>query len=250
MIDFLSAIDPTIKNVISDQIKIAVKNAESGFRDHEADEDVISGDLGGQLRTAVKGRIGNTSWETRSFKLGGRGENAPEKIFGADGVFEIKVYDDVTGELIATKGLPYQAKKNSSSQGLLKQVEKMCSMDCSSIVIDYGPEGFTGIKEKDIIEAAGKIKGVQDAKKKSLADMLSSDFLNCNIGKQKISYNRDVKRIVSLSDENEPIVIPMTTNFLTQIILVKNIDYDFEDIRQKVFYYSLLRRDKFNRFGF
>lgn len=233
MDDILSIINyPRFKDIIADQIRTAVENAEEGFDDHEADEDVISGDLGGQLRSRVRGRLGDIIWETRSHKLPGRGKGAPEKIFGADGVFEIKIYDVETDKLIISKGLPYQAKKNGSSQGLLDQVENLQKLSCSSVVIDYGPEGFEGIKEKDVLTAKGNLKNVSKENKKSLGDILAGDFLDCTVGRKGITYNKDARRIVDMSDRQNPKFLPLTANHLIQIVV--GIDA-----------YYLLQRERF-----
>lgn len=224
MRDFSSELPTLVANKIGTQISEAVSATERVFPRQRGNEDSVTGSLGGQLMDKVQGTmaIGDKQyiWITDQYTIRGIARNAPESRYGADALIEVSIIDPATGEIIATKALPFQAKKDSSSAGLLKQVEDMKRLSCSGIVIDYKDDGFTAMHEEDIISANGNITAVPDSKKKKLADMLADDFLNCRIGRQKFTYSVAAERMIDLSDVNEPRII----NFAfkpSQVIEVK-----------------------------
>src|SRR5262245_13352205 len=71
-----------------------VKAAEIRFRYNAAEEDSLTGELGGRLTEPqpILIRAGEEvfHWSTAAYKIRGRGANAPENELGADGIFPVR----------------------------------------------------------------------------------------------------------------------------------------------------------------
>lgn len=225
MQDFTSVMDPLMANRISRQIEDAVSDTERFFPVQKADEDAVSGSLGANLMSQVSGEIvlGEKAyvWDTRAHVVRGKGPNAPENAIGADGLIEIRIVDVVTGKLISCKGLPFQAKKHKNDSGLFEQVKKLKDLSCSSIVIDYSDNGFTGVTEKDLLDAEGKFRNVKSEKFVKLGKLLGEMFLNCKVGRQHITYNPDAERVVDLSNATSPYFLSLVPKNLVTTTIVQ-----------------------------
>lgn len=154
-----------------------------------ADEDALTGDLFGQLRTStvreklVDGRL--YQWRVDYTKLIGRGKNAPEKQCGADGIFELEVADD-QGSLLR-KGLPFQAKVEWKHRNgdLLEQVQKMERViGYAGAVFDYGPVSFTATNGSNVINSDGR----PPDDKPSLGEYLGR-VVECTAGHRGLYYD-------------------------------------------------------------
>lgn len=123
-------------------------HAQSGWEAGNAEEDTLTGHLGGQLQTRRTRNIlvngHQWRWRVRYTKFRGRGRNAFEKRSGADGIVELEVVR--TAEQIALyKGMLFQAKKivGNRDARLIEQVGKMEQIAVgSSAVFEYGPNGY------------------------------------------------------------------------------------------------------------
>jgi hypothetical protein len=93
-----------------------VKRVEVRFKYHAADEDSVTGALANDLiEPLVEIDVGEQVylWSTASFKIRGRGTNAPEMRLGGDGIFQFEVFDARMGRMLVRKGLLFQSKKRS-----------------------------------------------------------------------------------------------------------------------------------------
>lgn len=106
-----------VRGVLADHYRVSIAAAVRGYADSAADEDAVTGALGQALRgegtIRLDGKV--VRWTTRYRKLRGRGRGAPEKMLGADGIFEVELEDDEG--VRSRKSLPFQAKNNSPSYG-------------------------------------------------------------------------------------------------------------------------------------
>ncbi len=186
-----------VLTALQEHYKNGVENAEAFYTQHSADEDSVTGALGQALakRDPIHCQQGTDNYQiyVSYQKLRGRGSHAPEKSSGADGVFELKILDQ-HGKKIGVKGLPFQSKKNWSGidSTLLNQAIKMENLAPGGIVIDYSEIGYSACTSKEVIEAQGNRKSVHSGGSlKSLAEILSRDFLDCNVGHRGLYYDRN-----------------------------------------------------------
>lgn len=205
MKDFLSKIPAEVTTKMAEQVNDAVSRVEKKYNYHKRNEDQVSGALGEQLMDKVSGHIKvgdeNIVWETAAHTVRSHGKGSFEKKYGADGFVEIRIKDAQSGELIAVKGMPFQAKKEGNEQGLKEQVQKMKSLACSGIVVEYGPNGFNAANESDVLKNDGSMRGLSQDQIKSLGKTLGEDFPQCRLGRVGAVYVDEIERIVDISEQ-------------------------------------------------
>lgn len=112
---------PSVIKKLRNQYRNGVRMAQRGFSSAVADEDSLTGALGQEFARLddISVLIGRRQYtvSVNWTKLRGRGPGAPEKPYGADGIFQIEVWDPL-GKSVQRKGLPFQAKTNWKAQGL------------------------------------------------------------------------------------------------------------------------------------
>ena len=184
-----------------------VSNAEQTFEYHEEDEDVLTGALGQELITKNPITYSNKnrkySLTISSRKIRGRGQNAPEKITGADGIFKISIIRD--NQEVLKKGLLFQSKKNWKNQdkNLIKQCNNMINHVGSAIVINYTRNGYEAYDAKDVISFNGRRKELlEENKKLTLSNLLGKKFLNCIIGEIGLDYDKESEEFLKNSFTN------------------------------------------------
>lgn len=197
MRDILS---PRIFGALHDRYTAGVADAEAAFDQHRADEDSLTGALGQSLATTrplvFRGPLGVIAVDITYRKLRGRGRNAPEKIFGADGIFQLEVRGH-DGNMIRRKGLPFQAKTGwkGKDKKLLAQAQNMERHTPGSIVVDYSRSGYSACTAQAAIAANGSRAQVDRfGSMKKLGQVLGNDFLECKIGKVGLFYDADIER--------------------------------------------------------
>lgn len=175
-------------NSIRDRYLAGIADAEALFDLHSADEDVVSGALGQAL--AMKAPVffqtvhGLISVNISYRKIRGRGPNAPERIYGADGLFQISIKDQAD-RTIRSKGLPFQSKMRwrGKNKDLFDQASMMQHHFNGGLVIDYSESGYKACTAKAAIEALGSRPAVNQTNgMHPLGQILGNDFLNCTIG--------------------------------------------------------------------
>lgn len=191
---------PELRDALKRQYRDGISAAVQGYADSAADEDSVTGALGQALRGGGVVDIGAgkcVKWITRYRKLRGRGKNAPEKEWGADGLFEVETIDD--SGILSRKTLPFQAKNNSPKYGnsdLIKQAKKIAAFPGGGIVVNYKPNGYVAVDARFVAnrDDAGNHES-------PLADKLSEEFLLCKIGSPSYIFEPAVKGFRSLQGE-------------------------------------------------
>lgn len=173
---------------LRDRYITAVSDAEYTYDMHCADEDSLTGALGQSL-AIPRNQVFTVGHKTYSISIGytklrGRGKNAPEKIFGSDGIFQIEVKDD-QGVVIRSKGLPFQSKKNwtGTNKNLAKQAADMEQHTPGGIVMDFSQRGYKACPAQSVVRAEGNRRVLtEEGQMRGLGQILGDDFLNCTIG--------------------------------------------------------------------
>lgn len=195
---------------IQAHVRDRTTHAEEGWAAGSDEEDTLTGDFGGSLRTAwAEHDEKGTHWQWRITykKFRGRGAGALEKETGADGIFQIEVYPDDDG-LVVTKGIIFQAKKvkGSSRADLLDQVQKMERIaPYGSAVFEFGPDGYKGASGNEILILADQSGHIPHAQE-SLAGYLADKFLPCRSGLRGMYYDAVRHRLVVPGAEGAKIV--------------------------------------------
>jgi hypothetical protein len=177
-----------------------VTAAEIGFAHNAADEDSVTGALGQSLLTRgirfveVDGQ--SYHWRAFHYKLGGRGKGAAERKFGADGIFQLEVFDQL-GAVMRRKGLLFQAKKEwtGTDRRLMQQVELMAEYSPSAIVVDYRHSGFKGVAGHEVIQAQGNRRAIPVGRDMRLAEILGDDFVRCRRGDVGVFWNSETQTL-------------------------------------------------------
>jgi len=170
-------------------------HAEQGWNAGADEEDTLTGDFGGSLRTGgwTESPENGTLWRWRVTykKFRGRGKDAIEKDTGADGIFQIDVYR--AGEtLIVSKGVLFQAKKyqGSSRSELIKQVRDMeRTAPGGSAIFEFGPDGYRGASGRDILGARESDPDRIPHPEERLGNYLAYRFMPCKSGLRGMYYD-------------------------------------------------------------
>jgi hypothetical protein len=180
---------------IRDRIKAGVSDAEAKFRFNQDEEDALTGALAQAISTseplAFKSNEGNFKFSIESFKLRGRGEGAPEKRLGADGILQICVFKN--GKLDFEKGLPFQAKKRGGfgNAAVTKQARSLVDTSGTGIIVRFSPEGYTAVDARTLLDPKENSQITVSPPVIRLATMLGDLFLDCEVGRMGLSFKRD-----------------------------------------------------------
>lgn len=193
----LQLLPPLVRGFIHDRYLAGTADAEAQYANAAGDEDTLTGALGALISTT--GPVGFTVDPIRQFtveisyrKVRGRGQDAPEKRFGTDGIFQLQVTQ--YGRTVFQKGLPFQSKKNwkGRDRRLAEQAREMKRRVGNGIVIDYTPKGYTACEIDPVIEARGNRKAVAQAGHfQPLGQILAHRFLDCLVGIQGLYYDNE-----------------------------------------------------------
>jgi hypothetical protein len=202
---------------LQDRYLAGVASAEAHYDQHSADEDSVTGALGEALAArepmVFRGPAGQYTVNVTYRKVRGRGRGAPEKIFGADGIFQIEIAD-ASGRQIRAKGLPFQAKKGwkGKDRQLLDQAKRMELHVPGGVIIDYSNEGYRACSAQAAVAANGSRPQVDRfGVMKRLGQVLSTDFLECTIGKVGLFYDNGSERFGAFPDSEQPLEVITTT---------------------------------------
>lgn len=170
-------------------------HAEGGWEAGSDEEDTLTGDFGASVRTPgwVESRDDGARWQWRITykKLRGRGRDAPEKVIGADGIFQIEVRPFGTSVVIP-KGILFQAKKyqGSSRSDLIPQVEDMERVaPGASAVFEFGPNGYFGVSGREILVTRQLDPDRVPHPERRLGSYLADEFLPCEAGLRGMYYD-------------------------------------------------------------
>jgi len=192
--------------LIGDQYVEAVDEAESHFRNYQADEDAITGALGSSMDQIVRGtrRLGDTlyRWKTQTVKFRGRGPRAPESEYGADGIFEIEIFGEYEN-VVARKLIPFQAKKTGrlDRQVLLDQASRLTTLPGGGLVLVYGPQGYACAPASHVKAARGAWHDIPQESKHDFGQTLKRDFLDCRVGSRSLYYDASRERMIEIAED-------------------------------------------------
>ncbi len=196
-------------DLIRDRYVAGVASAEAFFDENSADEDSLTGALGQAIAMKeplyFNGPDGTYSVRVSYKKLRGRGINAPERLYGADGIFQIAVLDHL-GAVLRQKALPFQSKTDwrGRSKTVAAQSTDIQSSFGEGIVIDYSRRGYRACSTKVVIDVRGsRIEADRRNALKPLGQLLGVEFLECRMGKQGLFYDDKQERF-----KREGITIP------------------------------------------
>jgi len=191
-----------IVDALRDRYLAGVADAEAGFASARADEDSLTGALGQALsrRPEMKFSSGNADYAVKVdwVKLRGRGLNAPEKLYGPDGIFQIEIIDE-WGQVIRRKALPFQAKTNwkGTNPALAKQCRDINKSLGSGIVVNFTANGYEVCSTKAAAQRAGRHGLVKEAGLlKPLGQLLGNEFLDCTVGRIGLFYDPDAEQFI------------------------------------------------------
>jgi hypothetical protein len=184
-----------VMDALRDRYLAAVSDAESTFAMNSGDEDSLTGALG-QAIAMPRNQVFSTRQAVYTVDIGytklrGRGKDAPERLYGSDGIFQIKIFD-INGKVIRSKGLPFQSKKNwkGKDKRLSRQAEDMERLTPGGIVVDFNSGTYKACRAKDIIESNGSRSQLErDGKLLRLGQLLANEFLECRIGALNLFFD-------------------------------------------------------------
>lgn len=183
-----------VKAEICAHIQRGVEHAESGWDAAHDDEDTLTGELGGALRTDgfVTCAL-DRSWTYRVTykKLRGKGPNAPETLTGADGIFQIEVRRQGKSK-VDLKGFLFQAKKRDSSSrsdlvGQVNDLERIAPG--GSAIVEYSDDGFRAQTGAEFKIARSKSSARIPHPDGSLSSFLCDRFLTCETGLRGLYFD-------------------------------------------------------------
>jgi hypothetical protein len=182
---------------IQDHLREESLEGEKGWDAGEDEEDTLTGDYLGSLRTSdwrvVKTRRVTWKWKITYKKFGSKAGEAPEKHLGADGIVQVELYD-ISNMAYYYKGMLFQAKKKNAwpARSQATQMESF-SRGCSAVFV-YGPDQYTDISSDKLLSA----KGPEVIKRESvrLGDFLADEFMPCSVGIQGLHYDRTSKSLL------------------------------------------------------
>jgi hypothetical protein len=181
--------------------------AERGWPAGEDDEDTLTGDFGGALRTGSWKQIQQNrvrwEWRVNYKKIGSKAE----KRIGADGIFQIEVQPSEGLSLVIYKSILFQAKKykGGSRGSLIDQVELMEGIaPGGSAVFEFGPKGYRGAVGRVILEERGRNQRRIPQPEESLGVFLADRFLPCEAGLRNMYYDFGPKSYLYRRQRAEP----------------------------------------------
>jgi hypothetical protein len=201
----------SVVNSIRDRFYAGITAAELRFRFNSADEDALTGALAQALiepeTMLVRTEQGVFGWRATSHKLRGRGRGAPESRIGADGIFQLEVFN-MEGELILKKGLLFQSKVDwtGTDQRLLGQARMLLLQSESSIVIDYTKDGYQAIPASEVVAAGGNRRQIATGSNKELSEVLGDEFVGCLVGDQGMFWDSERERLITHRDQPSDLV--------------------------------------------
>jgi hypothetical protein len=191
---------------IREQLITGVADAEANFEDSEADEDSLTGALGQSIARSHRVAILEGDHEyvirMRYRKVRGRGRGAPERPFGADGIFQIEVLNGDKAS-VWRKGLPFQSKKRwfGTDSRVVAQARKMINATGTGLVIDYSESGYRACPATVAIEHGGRAREIREARQlRPLGQVLGNDFLECRIGAEGLYFDPETESFEAEAD--------------------------------------------------
>jgi hypothetical protein len=191
---------------IREHVDAAVRHAESGYSSAQEEEDTITGELGGALRTkgvqvvnVTDAQVSGTwRWSISYSKFKSKAQGATESIVGADGILEIRVDSP---ERDQQKSALFQAKNTQKRDPkLVEQCARMCVWREASFVLNYTANGYNVYSLDDILLSGGSIADVRNYTR--LAPWIIDTFIACQVGHPDLYYDKDERRLYWLPQQS------------------------------------------------
>jgi hypothetical protein len=169
------------------------REAQSGWESASEEEDALTGDFCGSLRTGwreAQASDGRWRWKVQYKKFRGRGDGALEKHIGADGLVQVEVH--TPSGVVITKGVLFQAKKvrGSSRSDLREQVEKMEGVaPGGSAIFEFGPDGYRATAGSVVIREIHARPTRIPHPTELIGEYLADQFLPCRSGLRGMYYD-------------------------------------------------------------
>ena len=199
---------------IARYIERACKKGENGFQNAYEDEDTITGDFLGSLRSDWKSFSNNRGrwrWKIEYKKFRGRGKNAFESSTGSDGIIQITALNRNRNEVVR-KGLLFQAKKNDYFDPKLydqcSNMEKIARN--GSAIFIYKQNKYEFLTSSDFLE------GEYDM---DLLCFSLKEFLRCKHGLINLYWDFE-SNVLHLVDGRE--ISPTDINHILEITTEEN----------------------------
>lgn len=155
----------------------ASRIGEDGWEHANQEEDTLTGDYLGQLRTGLK-RNGEWKWKIKYNKFRGRGAGAYEKTVGADGIITIELEKDGIRE---TKSIIFQAKKDGNRQTSV-QIDKMQNtLPQGNMVLVFSENGY-------FAETGNDFSNGMELEQRA-GNYLAGVFVGCTNGQWGVDYD-------------------------------------------------------------
>lgn len=184
---------------IRKHVDTAVNHAEKGYSSAMEEEDTITGELGGALRTDTERIVkvsnwqppGNWRWSITYSKFRSKAKGAPESVVGADGILEIRVGSI---ERDQRKSALFQAKNtNKFDPNLIEQCTKMSVWREASFVISYAATGYEAYSLDAVFLARGSLSVAKNGR--PLAPWIIESFIGCQVGHPDLYYKKEERRL-------------------------------------------------------
>jgi len=212
-----------VKDAIYARLSEALNAAADAYDSASDDEDTLTGDVCGGLRTPPR-RIfvaqsvaeipGEWTWSITYRRLRGRGPGAPERLIGADGVFELTL--DYGGHS-ETKSLLFQAKIEEKAEGsLLEQALRLSTWREAAFVLVYARNGVFAVVLDDVVASHGRLAGVRRV---PLGDFLGREYLACLIGDVDLHWDRKRQILIWRAMNGEVVAVPFSAKHLVKIAI-------------------------------
>lgn len=192
--DLTQLVPRGVLRAIKDHFKDEIRSAVQSYRFNEADEDSLTGALGQALSTperviTVADKV-RYSFSVESHKILGKGPGTPEKRTGADGIFQVRLWEGE--QLLFHKGLPFQSKKKIlyRQSAVMKQAQQMYKTSKSGLVLRFDSKGYDAADVRRMLDT-NEDEDLQTTKGfVQLHEALGEWFLKCHIGRMGLSFDR------------------------------------------------------------
>lgn len=199
------------------------REAQSGWESASDEEDALTGDFCGSLRTEwreARAADERWRWKVQYKKFRGRGEGALGKHIGADGVVQIAVH--TPGGVVVSKGVLFQAKKvrGSSRSDLREQVEKMEGLaPGGSAVFEFGPDGYHAASGSAIISEMNARPARIPHPRNPIGEYLADQFLPCASGLRGMYYDA-VRQNLIVPVDGAIRIVPVSLRYRLRVDIV------------------------------
>lgn len=190
-----------VRASIREHLASAVAEASAAYESANEDEDALTGDFCGSLRTgwvrvSVAQREVPQTWRWRItyHKFRGRGPRPTERTVGADGIIELSLSSDEY-PYEAHKSLLFQAKMlgDRDRERLWTQAIRLSTWREASFVLLYAAPGFRAVPLDDVLTTRGAITGTAGVPVQSY---LGERFLECLVGDDELLYDGTRRRLI------------------------------------------------------